>query len=116
MKYPISFWLQLAKLCHYDVRAAARHLKITLRQLERICQQDLHRCPREFFHAERMFFAADLVAKGNPIKTVALETGYLYLGNFSRDFKLQFGCTPREYLIRFRPPPLPPGPTSSPTP
>ena len=116
MKYPRDFWSHLAKHCAYDVRAAALHLHISLRQFERQCQQSLQRCPREFFHAERMYFAADLLVKGDTIKSVSLEACYRHLSNFSRDFKHFFGLTPREYFDRFRPPPDLPGLTPKPTP
>lgn len=97
-------WLELARKSNYDPRAAALQLKITLRQLERRCQHDLHRCPREFMHSERLNFAAHLLAKGEPIKCVAHQLGYIHLSNFSRDFKREFDCSPREYLARLNRP------------
>ena len=116
MKYPKDFWHHLAKHCGYHVQAMARHLGISVRQLERLCQQDLHLSPSKFCHSERMFLAADLLVKGDTVKCVALQLGYTQLSNFSRDFKCFFGCTPREYIDRFRPPPDLPGLTPRPTP
>ncbi len=109
MKHSKDFWHQLANHCGYNVRAMARHLGITLRQLERLCQQDLQLTPRELLWGARMHIAADLLVKGHTIKSVALELGYIYLPNFSRAFRLFFGLTPREYIARFCPLPGHPG-------
>ena len=94
------FWRQLARRCAYSPRAAAQLLCISLRQLERNCDWDLHRCPREFFQAQRMAHAAERLAHGEPAKCVALELGYTQISNFSRDFKRHFGQCPTIHAPR----------------
>ncbi|GDY22084.1 hypothetical protein LBMAG56_34310 [Verrucomicrobiota bacterium] len=111
-RYPVtpaalSFWLELAKRSDYDPRSAAAQLRITLRQFERRCQHDLHLRPREFLHTTRLNFAADLLAKGEPAKCVALQLGYTHLSNFSRDFKRHTGFCPKDYIARLNSFPAP---------
>jgi transcriptional regulator GlxA family with amidase domain len=46
----------------------------------------------------RMQAAQKILTSGMTIKEVAIECGYRYVGNFSRDFKLIFGQGPEEWL------------------
>jgi len=47
---------------------------------------------------KRMEAASKMLTSNMTIKEVAIECGYMYIGNFSRDFKLIFGQGPDEWL------------------
>lgn len=95
-----DFWGHLARRADWDVTAAAQHLGISLRQLERLCQEQLGCAPRECFQRERMAEAARLLASCQSVKIVAMQLGYTQPANFSRDFKRHFGRTPRAFVPR----------------
>jgi AraC-like DNA-binding protein len=108
-------WQALARHALWDAGRAAELLDISLRQLERLCQRDLNCTPSEWLHHERMAAAADLLAAGRPIKSVAAHLGYTRPANFSRDFKRHFGRTPRAFAPRlFAAAALPDAPADSP--
>lgn len=46
----------------------------------------------------RLTKAADLLARGRKIVTVAMETGFCDQSHFHKAFKRKFGVTPRQYL------------------
>ena len=107
-----EFWRQLATRAGWEASAAAQDLGISLRQLERLSQQELGTTPHDFFHRERMAAAARFLADGQPAKVVALQLGYTQPSNFSRDFKRHHGRTPSLFAPRPRlgltpPPPNP---------
>lgn len=89
-----NFWRPLALRAQWDVHRAAQLLHRSLRSLERFCQQDLGCPPREWFQRERLATAAQRLAAGHSVKTVALELNYTRAANFSRDFKRHFGRRP----------------------
>lgn len=93
-------WRELAARAGYQPAAAARLLRVSLRQLERECQRALGCPPREIFQRERMARAAQLLAAGQSAKAVALELGYSQLANFSRDFKQHHGRCPTVFAPR----------------
>lgn len=105
---PAQFdWHHLAQRADWDPTVAARELGVSLRQLERDCQ-DQHGCtPRDYFHRLRMTEAARLLATGLSVKVVAAQLAYTLPANFSRDFKRHHGRTPRTFVPRLLLPPPP---------
>ena len=71
---------------------------MSLRQFERLCQQELKTTPNHFFQRERMDAAARLLAERWSVKEVAFHLGYTLSANFSRDFKRHFGRRPTAFI------------------
>lgn len=55
--------------------------------------------PHVYLRDVRLTKAADLLAQGKKIVTVAMETGFCDQSHFHKAFKSKFGVTPRQYLI-----------------
>lgn len=75
---------------------------MSLRQFERLCQQELKTTPNHFFQRERMDTDAQLLANGELAKVVSIQLGCTQLSNFSRDFKRHHGRAPRLFAPRPR--------------
>lgn len=93
-----DYWRLLAERSGWKVSTAAQLLGISVRKLERLCQEQLGAAPHEWFHSERMNAAGQLLAAGQTIKLVASQLGYTQPANFSRDFKRHHGRSPRTFV------------------
>lgn len=104
-----DYWRLLAERSGWRVSTAAQLLGISVRKLERLCQEQLGAAPHDWFHCERMTAAGQLLAAGQTIKLVASQLGYTQPANFSRDFKRHHGRSARSFvphmLVRFSPNP-----------
>lgn len=78
---------QLARLAHMSVRA-----------FERKFQLSFHLTPQKYLRKLRMRMASRaLVYTRTPLAEVATACGFSDQSHFTRDFRRQFGRTPREY-------------------
>lgn len=57
--------------------------------------------PGKYLNSKKMEYGAELLKKGNSVKTVAEKLGYSTPYNFSRAFKTYFGMPPSVYIERF---------------
>lgn len=78
----------------------AARAEVSVRQLERLCEQHLGTSMAEAFMAIRLDRALELLrATGLPITEVALATGFRSAPHFSRRFKARHGKSPTEVRI-----------------
>lgn len=79
----------IARLCDY--------LDVSQSTLHRLFKAQTDQSAGEHFHRLRMQEARRLLLEGDGlIKEVALELGYNHINDFSRAYKLYFGCRPSE--------------------
>ena len=48
-------------------------------------------------HLKMEYVCAELRRTNRPIKEIIAEVGYMDVSNFTRKFRLQYGCTPSAY-------------------
>jgi AraC-like DNA-binding protein len=99
----VHHWLRLAREANYRPALLARLLNKTQRQIQRELQQDLGRSPEEWLNEQRMVAARHLVLTGMQMKQIAALLGYNDPALFSRQFKAEYGVSPREYRLRHGP-------------
>ena len=76
----------------------ARRVHLSEKHLQRLCQKELGRSPRQQLIWLRMRRAAELLrARGSKIETIATEVGYQNPFVFSTTFKRVMGWSPSEY-------------------
>jgi AraC-like DNA-binding protein len=82
---------QLARLAHMSVRA-----------FERKFRASFHLTPQKYLRKLRMHMACRaLVYTNQPLANVALDCGFVDQSHFSREFRRQFGRTPRDYRAHY---------------
>jgi len=80
-----------------DFVKEARRLGCSYNHFRRLFQRRTGLAPRAFQLDRQMRLAAARLARGEPVKVVALEMGYDNLHYFSRLFKAKIGLSPRRY-------------------
>ena len=85
-----------ARAAHYRARELARHYGICVRQLERLFRQHTGTTPQLWLNWLRLRDAALLLSQGMSVKEVAQELGYCQASHFSRQFKQQYGISPKQ--------------------
>ena len=81
-----------------DVATVARHVGLSVRQLERIFAQALNRSPIQLYLQLRLERAERLITYSSmSMREVALATGFSSLPLFSRNFRRQFGKSPSQW-------------------
>jgi AraC-like DNA-binding protein len=98
----VGHWGRLAQDCGYSVRQVAGACRVSERQLQKFFKIRFGITPRQKMRLLRMQHARSLLGKSLAIKVVAFELGYTHVSNFSRDFKLIFGCSPTTFRSRLR--------------
>lgn len=88
----------LAPACEYKVLALAQRLGVSERQLRRTMKASLGISPSEWLRRRRMSSALELLVHAGSVKEVALALGFPEVSQFSRDFRLQFACSPSAVL------------------
>ena len=58
-----------------------------------------------YLSTKRLLLARDRIRQGEPITNVCYECGFRNYSTFSRAYKKNFGCSPREQLSRQTTPP-----------
>lgn len=76
----------------------AARIGISLRQLQRLFEQELAQRPRDFYLQLRLARARQLLEETDrDILSIGLATGFSAASSFSRAYKRQFGARPREH-------------------
>lgn len=89
-----------------NVSAVAAEVGISSRQLDRLFKQAFNTGPAAYLLQMRTSYASWLLAHSeDKIGMIALDCGFSDAAHFSREFKKNFGRTPREYRTQFRQPP-----------
>src|SRR5262249_24565018 len=82
---------QLARLAHMSVRA-----------FERKFGGSFHLAPQKYLRKLRLRMASRALVYSNlPLAKVALQCGFVDQSHFSREFRRQFGRTPRDYRTHY---------------
>lgn len=82
----------------WTVAEMATSVHLSEKQLQRLCQRELGRSPRQQLIWLRMRYAAELLAQsGSKIETIATQVGYQNPFVFSSTFKRVMGWSPSEY-------------------
>lgn len=94
-----------------EIRALAGTLGVSPDRLARAFQRAVGQSPAAYLRRLRLRHAADLLLhSAAQIDSVALSCGFLSASSFSRAFRAEFGCTPREMRARRAPAPASPEP------
>jgi AraC-like DNA-binding protein len=82
---------QLARLAHMSVRAFERKFRVSF-----------HLTPQKYLRKLRLHMASRaLVYTNQPLAKVALNCGFVDQSHFSREFRRQFGRSPRDYRAHY---------------
>ncbi len=94
-----------------EIRALSASLGVSPDRLERAFQRAVGQSPAAYLRRLRLRHAADLLLhSAAQVDAVALSCGFLNASSFSRAFRSEFGCTPREMRARRAPAPATPEP------
>ena len=75
----------------------ARHVGVSIRQLERLFKSDIGCSPSQFALRVRLAHARQLVLHGKEsLAEVAMQTGFVSHSHFSQTFRSEFGISPSE--------------------
>ena len=87
---------------HVTLRALSKPLGLSERRLGRLFKQEFGMTFHHLVRNLRMTNAARVLRESSLImKEIAFQTGYNATSNFSRDFKVEHGVSPREYRRSF---------------
>lgn len=84
-----------------SLREIARRVGVSTRQIERLFVDELQVAPTAFYRQRRLERARVLLRETlQPVRDVALESGFGSTAHLSRAYKRAFGCTPTEERAR----------------
>jgi AraC-like DNA-binding protein len=87
----------------------SQRVNLSTRHLGRLFRKRTGRTFRQYLREVRLKRAAELLASGQDIKSVAALVGYSSRTHFASDFRRRFGCTPAEHKkVSARIQPFPP--------
>jgi two-component system, response regulator YesN len=75
----------------------SQKVNVSSRHLGRLFRKRTGCTFRQFLREARLKRAAELLASGHDIKSVAAVVGYSSRTHFDSDFRRRFGCTPAEH-------------------
>lgn len=82
---------------HLNAKNLAEKMAMSERQLSRKFKALLSQSISEYVRTFRLNKAADLLKKGEQITEISFAVGFNSANYFSKCFKAQFGCSPRQY-------------------
>ena len=94
----VKDWGTLADKANYNPREMAKICRVSLRQLERYCCEKFGVTPRKLANNYRLAKAAEKLAEGDLIKSLAYDLKFKHPSNFSCAFRRKYGVSPRQFL------------------
>src|SRR5579859_1742948 len=94
----VESWEHLAKQARFQPAELAGICTISLRQLERFFDEQFHRTPSQWLRELQCHLAKQLILRGYSNKAVVIELHFASESHFCREFKKQFGASPRTFL------------------
>lgn len=86
-----------------SLREIAKKVGVSARQVERLFADELQLAPTAFYRQRRLERARSLLRQTlQPVRDVALESGFGSTAHLSRAYRKVFGCTPTEERARSR--------------
>lgn len=86
-----------------SLREIAKKVGVSARQVERLFAEELRLAPTAFYRQRRLERARSLLRQTlQPVRDVALESGFGSTAHLSRAYRKAFGCTPTEERARSR--------------
>ncbi|MBM4239198.1 MAG: GlxA family transcriptional regulator [Gammaproteobacteria bacterium] len=86
-----------------SLREIAKKVGVSARQVERLFADELQLAPTVFYRQRRLERARALLRQTlQPVRDVALESGFGSTAHLSRAYRKAFGCTPSEERARSR--------------
>lgn len=85
---------------YFNGEQLAIMLNISQRNLQRKFKLIKQSSPSKLIKNHRLIFAISQLNYGKTIKSVVFESGFSSQSYFNKCFKVQFCCTPSEYLLR----------------
>jgi AraC-like DNA-binding protein len=95
-----SQWWELAWQGQFNARKLSANLQISTRQLRRYTGEVFGMSAQRWLNLRRLEIASEMIRKTRSVKAVAFELGFKQPAHFSREFKLHYGITPRDFLAR----------------
>jgi AraC-like DNA-binding protein len=93
--------LEIASVeCRYRLPELASRLGISSRHLRRVFLRLFDCSPADWLREQRLQAATRLLPLAPSVKEVAHELNFRNTQQFSRDFRLRFGCTPSAWMRR----------------
>ena len=92
-----GYWVKLAEEAHYQVKALARLLGISVRHLLRVWRKSFNACCWRWLCRRRLALGIQQLLKVRSVKEAADKAGYKQTANFHRRFNDCYHITPRHY-------------------
>jgi AraC-like DNA-binding protein len=86
----------------FTVDDMAKSLHININTLERKFKSELGLSPSKHIKKKRLARATRLLSDGLSVSEVAMQCGFCDCSGFIKDFKKEFGKTPKKYTERFK--------------
>lgn len=91
-------WEERASASRYNLDELAKACSASRSNLSRFFVQNFGKPPQKWLDELRLARAVELLLSSNlSVKEIAVELGCDYPGNFARQFKRRFGCSPSNY-------------------
>ena len=79
------------------IKELARHVNLTVRQVERLFRRHVNKTPTEYYIALRISTARELVLQTHEsILDIAMSTGFGSHSHFAQSYRSAYGCTPSD--------------------
>jgi AraC-like DNA-binding protein len=103
----IQNWPKLACEAKWSVSALANRCGVSVRTLERYFFKQMDKSPKAWLAEQRQRRAVELLHYGSSIKETASCLGYKQSTNFTRKYKIYWGCCPTAQTPLIMPTELP---------
>lgn len=91
-------WELRAVKARYNLPRLAKACGVTPRQLQRIFLDKFCQSPKDWLDEQRIKAAQQMLLRGEPIKSVAIELGYKQTSHFCRQFRQYKKIKPSQFV------------------